>query len=55
MSDAVWVESLPTVAFFKQVLYHVRSIDHNIPAGRVFEIVNYWQILFVNPPLPEVG
>ena len=36
-------------------LYHVRSIDHNIPAGRVFEIVNYWQILLVNPPLQESG
>ena len=35
--------------------YHVRSIDHNIPAGRVFEIVNYWQILLVNPPLPDFG
>jgi hypothetical protein len=32
-----------------------RSIDHNIPARRVFEIVNYWQILLVNPPLPDFG
>jgi len=37
------------------VSYYVRSIDHNIPAGRVFEIVNYWQILLVNPPLPDFG
>jgi hypothetical protein len=30
-------------------------IDHNIAAGRVFEIVNYWQILLVNPPLHDFG
>jgi len=30
-------------------------IDHNIPAGRVFEIVNYWPMLLVNPPLPDEG
>jgi hypothetical protein len=41
--------------FSNILLYHVRSIDHNIPAGRVFEIVNYWQILLVNPPLQESG
>ena len=27
------------------IYYHIRSIDHNIPTGRVFEMVNYWQIL----------
>jgi hypothetical protein len=42
------------IKFFTE-LYHVRSIDHNIPAGRVFEIGDCWQILLANPPLPEVG
>jgi hypothetical protein len=35
------------------LLYDVRLIDHHIKAGRVFEIVNYCQILLVNPPLQE--
>ena len=35
--------------------YHVRSIDHNIPARRVFEIVNYWQIRLAHGPLPDEG
>ena len=51
----ILVLNLDRIHLSDDQLYHVRSIDHNIPAGRFFEMGYYWQILLVNPPLPDEG